>query len=131
MGIIILPFLLVAIIAFITSLVMIISSLTKKDLILKDLYIGLIITLCLYLGIFSLYALSNEAYALGPVFIFPFFMILVPFFLSLALRIVNTSKSYRISYSLLISIISSGILIVVFYKYTFDILETLGIQKYH
>lgn len=32
---------------------------------------------------------------------------------------------------LLIAIIASGILIVVFHKYTFEIIETLGIQQYH
>ncbi len=131
MGIIILPFLLIAIIAFITSIIMIISSLTKKELILKDFYQGFLITVGIYLLIFIVYILSDEAYALGPVFIFPFFMILTPFFISLILRIMNTQKTYRISYSLLISIIISGIFILIFNKFTFGIIEYLEIQQYH
>lgn len=131
MGIIILPFLLIAIIAFITSIIMIISSLTKKELILKDFYQGFLITVGSYLLIFIVYILSDEAYALGPVFIFPFFMILTPFFISLILRIMNTQKTYRISYSLLISIIISGIFILIFNKFTFGIIEYLEIQQYH
>ena len=131
MGIIILPFLLIALIAFITSIIMIISSLTKKELILKDFYQGFLITVGSYLLIFIVYILSDEAYALGPVFIFPFFMILTPFFISLILRIMNTQKTYRISYSLLISIIISGIFILIFNKFTFGIIEYLEIQQYH
>lgn len=131
MGIIILPFLLIAIIAFITSIIMIISSLTKKELILKDFYQGFLITVGSYLLIFVVYIFSDEAYALGPVFIFPFFMILTPFFISLILRIMNTQKTYRISYSLLISIIISGIFILIFNKFTFGIIEYLEIQQYH
>lgn len=131
MGIIILPFLLIAIIVFITSIIMIISSLTKKELILKDFYQGFLITVGIYLLIFIVYRLSDEAYALGPVFIFPFFMILIPFFISLILRIMNTKKTYRISYSLLFSIIISGIFILIFNKFTFGIIEYLEIQQYH
>ncbi len=110
---------------------MIISSLTKKELILKDFYQGFLITVGSYLLIFIVYILSDEAYALGPVFIFPFFMILTPFFISLILRIMNTQKTYRISYSLLISIIISGIFILIFNKFTFGIIEYLEIQQYH
>ncbi|MFT5754677.1 MAG: hypothetical protein ACI924_001915 [Flavobacterium sp.] len=75
--------------------------------------------------------MSNEAYGLGTYFIFPFFMILLPFLISIILKILNKPKTNKISIILLVSIILSGIFIIAFEKYTFGLIEYLEITKYH
>jgi hypothetical protein len=129
MGLILVPYLLIAIITLIIALV--IKSILKKELIFEDIFSGIIITLCIYTLIYINYKMSNEAYGLGTYFIFPFFMILLPFLISIILKILNKPKTNKISIILLVSIILSGIFIIAFEKYTFGLIEYLEITKYH
>jgi hypothetical protein len=131
MGLILVPYLLIAIITLIIALVLVIKSILKKELIFEDIFSGIIITLCIYTLIYINYKMSNEAYGLGTYFIFPFFMILLPFLISIILKILNKPKTNKISIILLVSIILSGIFIIAFEKYTFGLIEYLEITKYH
>jgi hypothetical protein len=131
MGLILVPYLLIAIITLIIALVLVIKSILKKELIFEDIFSGIIITFCIYTLIYINYKMSNEAYGLGTYFIFPFFMILLPFLISIILKILNKPKTNKISIILLVSIILSGIFIIAFEKYTFGLIEYLEITKYH
>lgn len=131
MGIIILPFILIALIAFIISVVILFKSLLKKELNPKNFLIGTITSISIYFLIFMDYKTSESSYALGTYFMFPFFLILIPFTGGIILKIINKPKTIEISNSLFTSVILSGLFMVLFSKYTFGIIEYLGISKHY
>lgn len=119
MGFILFPYLLIAIIVFIVTLVLVIKSIINKKLVFNDFIYGIITTFSIYLLLFFNYKMSDEAYPLGAMFMFPFFMILLPFFVSIILKIKNKPTTVKIANILVISIVLSGILMVIFDQYTF------------
>jgi hypothetical protein len=131
MGIIILPFILIAIIIAIISIVFTIIAAAKKQVEIQTLFFGLLIAGAILGTIVFIYSQQSNAYALGPFFIFPFFMIYVPFFVGILFKIINATQKKEIGADkvLFSSVIFSTILFFLFYSYTFDIIETLGIQK--
>jgi hypothetical protein len=131
MGIILFPYILIAIFVLIIALILAVKSFLKKELIFEDIFLGLITTLCIYILIYINYKISEEAYGLGTYFIFPFFMIFLPFITSFILKLSKKTKTNKISNILLVSVILSGIFIIVFEKYTFGLIEYLELTKYH
>jgi hypothetical protein len=131
MGIILVPYILIAIFVLIIALILAIKSFLKKELIFEDIFLGLITTLCIYTLIYINYKISEESYGLGTYFIFPFFMIFLPLITSFTLKLSKKTKTNKISNILLVSVILSGIFIIVFEKYTFGLIEYLELTKYH
>ncbi|MFD2891375.1 hypothetical protein ACFS5J_05035 [Flavobacterium chuncheonense] len=131
MGIIIVPFLFITLIAFIVAIIFLYKPLVKKEIKPKNFLLGTSITIAIYAMIFLNYKSSENAYALGTFFMFPFFMILIPFVLGMILKIINQPITQAISNSILISVIVSGVFMVVLYKYTFGIIEYLGLIKHY
>jgi hypothetical protein len=131
MGIIIIPFLFITLIAFIVSIIFLYKPLVKKEIKSKNFLLGISITIVIYTLIFLNYKSSLSAYALGTFFMFPFFMILIPFILGMILKIINQPITQILSNSLLISVIVSGVFMVVFNKYTFGIIEYLELIKHY
>uniref|UniRef100_UPI00404B14FE hypothetical protein n=1 Tax=Flavobacterium sp. TaxID=239 RepID=UPI00404B14FE len=129
MGLILFPYLLLAIIVFIMTLVLVIKSIINKKLVFNDFIYGIITTFSIYLLLFFNYKMSDEAYVLGAFFMFPFFMIFLPFFGSIILKVRNKPTTLKIANILVISVMLSGILMVVFNQYTFEIVDYMGIKK--
>ena len=84
---------------------------------------------CIYSVIYYDYSNDYAAYALGAYFLFPFAMVILPFFLGVVLKISNKPLPVLISNSMFVCVISAGIFITVFNHYTFGIVDFLGIQK--
>jgi hypothetical protein len=129
MGIIILPFLVLAFLAFLKSISLIYKSAKVKDIEAENYFFGTLITLIIYFLIYLNYKSNDSAIALGAYFMFPFFMIITPYIIGMSLKNSNEVLKKKLMQILLISVISSSIFIVIFYKYTFGIIELLGLHK--
>lgn len=128
MGIIIFPWLLGAIIICIIALIAMINALIKKEAGAKAVLLGLLLSILIYAGIFIDYKTSESAYGLGTAFYFPFAMIYAPFFIAVVLTVggPKTALARKVLYC---SIIISGLLITIFYKYTLGLVDYLEIPK--
>jgi len=129
MGLVIIPFLFMAFIAFFFAFVMIIKSIVIKDISPKDCLFGIGVSMIIYSILFLDYYLSKSAYALGTYFMFPLFMILLPFTFGIATRYINQMKIRTLSKISLLSVIFSGVFILICNKYTFGIIDYLKITK--
>lgn len=129
MGMILLPFLLMALGAFITSVVFEIHAITKGTLTLYPILFGIIISMCIYALLFRNYKASQSAYALGVYFMFPIYMVILPFVLGMLLKFFPYPFTFFVSNGLFVSVILSGLFMVLFSKYTFGIIDLLGLPK--
>jgi hypothetical protein len=131
MGIIILPFLLVALISFILAAVNLWYAYKKKQLHHKNILFGSILMFGLYAILYVDYRNDFRAWVLGTYFMFPFVMILVPFAIGLILKVVNRPTATLVSNSLFACVVLSTIFMIVFNQFTFGIIDYLGIQKHY
>lgn len=131
MGIIILPFLLGALIAFIVSVVSITQLFLRKELKHVHFLYGFFLAISLYALIVASYAVEKDYWALSPAFRFPLFMFLIPLGIALLIR---NSRNYSlriIAVLLLISIIFSGLYFATSQSLTLKVLEEVGAQWYY
>ncbi len=110
--------------------VFIILKLAKnKEIENESYFFGILITLISYYLIYLNYKSSDTAIALGTYFTFPFFMVLIPYLIGINFKNSKDQKKRKLMQVLMISAISSGLFIIIFYKYTFGITEVLGLKK--
>ena len=129
MGLIILPFLVIAFLAFLKSISIIYRLAKIKEIKKVNYFFGILLTLSLYFLIYLSYKSNDSAYALGAYFMFPFFMIIIPYIIGASYKNSIENKKKKMMQILLISVISSSLFIVIFNKYTFGIIELLGLHK--
>ncbi|WP_129750662.1 hypothetical protein [Flavobacterium beibuense] len=129
MGILIGLFLLACAMVFIAAVIFIITSL--KDT--KPVYflMGLLLSAIIYAALFLDYKFSSRAYGLGSYFMFPFYMILLPFIIGLVTKFSPVKYVKLISIVCFISVMFSGFFILFFNKYTLDIVDWLELPKYY
>lgn len=131
MGLIIYPFLLINIIFVFWAIFYTIKSMSKKQFTISHLLTGIAVTIITYGILYLDYRLSDKAYPLGTYFMFPFFMVSIPFFIGLCARFVSGRIAQFLSMMCLFSSIFSGLFIAIFQKYTFYIIDFLQIPKYY
>jgi hypothetical protein len=136
MGLIIFPFLLAVAGTCIIAIAFIIRAAIKKEIRFGEVCLGLLATLLIYGLVYADYELSTSAYALGAYFMFPFYMVLLPFFTGgLTFIIGATIQSgkkdilRRAANTLFMCAIFSGLFLILFKEYTFGIIDYLGLQK--
>ena len=129
MGIIIIPFLLLSFVSFLITLFVVFKMIKNREIDSENYFLGFLITIILYFIIYFNYKICDSAIALGTYFVFPFFMIGIPFVFGLFLKTTKNMKLKKLMQSLLISVISSSLFIVIFNNYTFGLIETLGLRK--
>jgi hypothetical protein len=128
MGIVLLPFLFLAIRAAVLSGIAVYKAIRSKAITIKHNVLALTITLAIYAALFASYFFSDSAYAFSPYFLFPFFMVLVPYILSAGLR---NNPDYTNTYKVLtLIVLFSTVLLGIFYKYTFGIIQYLKLPVY-
>lgn len=129
MGIILVPFLLIAVSMFVYSAILIVKAFLNKRVLLKDIFPSLIISTVIYLLLFIDYKSSDSAYAFGSYFAFPFYMIFIPFIIGVFTTLIKHKYGLLLSKSCFISVILSGIFIIICNKYTLSLVDYLGILK--
>lgn len=124
------PIVLGAIIIVLRSIYMI--SMQVKDGTFNSINIvfGILIASSIYGLIVLSYLKENESWALSPVFRFPIFMIYLPFLIAFIIRKIPEINLNQVSDPLLISIVISGIFMIIFNSYFFNIIEILGKTKH-
>ncbi|KGO87067.1 hypothetical protein Q765_07595 [Flavobacterium rivuli WB 3.3-2 = DSM 21788] len=130
MGIIIYPFLIMNAILVLISIIMIIKSTLKENIEVKHCIYGFFVSFLIYSVLYIDYKFSTSAYPLGTYFMFPFFMIFIPFIIGLSTRFSKHIIGKWISKVFLYSVIFSGLFIIFFQNYTFYIIDFLGIPKH-
>lgn len=131
MGIIILPFLFVALFLAAASASKLITHFKKKNVGIKEILLGLTVSAVLFGLICLSYILEGSAWALSPAFRIPIFMVFVPFLMHIVLENSKKPKLIRVSIILLISIVLTTILGVVFNDVMFDLVDFLGVGKHY
>lgn len=131
MGIILAPFLLIAIFFVVISIILTIAAASKKQLGIKDAGFGLLISAGILGALVAGYRFRESVWALEPYFVFPFFMVYIPFFIGMLLKIIGLSarKPNGFSSVMLASVVFSSILFFAFYGFTFGIIDTFGLQR--
>ncbi len=131
MGLIILPYILGAIIIFLAALYMIVMQNTADVFNTTNILFGIVLTILIYGAIISRYIYNKKYWGLSPIFIFPFFMIYLPFLIVLLTRSNFGFHSAFVSNSVLISILASGVLITISYNYIFIFLDKFGVKRHY
>lgn len=129
MGLVLFPFFILAFGLLMAALVILAKAAINNTLKTKDVLWGMLISVTIYGLIYWDYASGDEAYALGTYFVFPFFMVMLPFVISWVVKSTYKPYSLPVFHSLLISVVVSAVLMGVGYKYTFGIIEHLGLHK--
>lgn len=129
MGIIILPFLLLAIILLIIAIVLTIRLLINKKVGVKELLLGLTSSLSLFGLILFCFKILGSAWALAPAFIMPLFLIFMPFGFYFLVSISKLEKLDYFSKIMLLSVVFSGISAIVFYDFYFDFFDIIGVKR--
>lgn len=128
MGLLILPFILAAVVITLIAIILTIRLVIKKQIGGKEFLLGIIISLLIYGFIIICYKISGSAWALSPGFIMPICISMIPFGLHFILKSQN-NKSLHLA--LLVSVIVSGIGMIVFYNAYFEFFDYIGIEKIH
>ena len=131
MGIIILPFLFVALFLAAASLSKLITHFKNKNVGIKEILLGLLVSAVLFGLICLSYILEGSAWALSPAFRIPIFMFFVPFLIHVFFENSKKPKGIRVSIILLISIVLTTILGVVFNDVLFNLVDFLGVGKHY
>ena len=132
MGLIILPFLFVALGFSVFALINTIRLLKKKEIGYKEILWGLGISISIFALICLSYIIEGKASGFSPAFRIPIFMIFFPFGLYLLTKINKNQKTIKyIGILVLISIGLTGILAVIFNEFFFSLIDLLGIEKLH
>jgi len=131
MGIIILPIYIGALIIYFFCGKQIMKWHANEALSISTILFGLLISLIILVGVGLSYYFKERVYAFSPVFRFPFVLFYIPGILALILLKSQNLQIENIAKSIVVSIIFSGVLMLIFHKYTFGILEFLEIEKYY
>ena len=131
MGLIILPFLFVALFLAAASISKLITHFKEKNVGIKGIVLGLLVSAVLFGLICLSYILEGSAWALSPAFRVPIFMVFIPFVIHVFLENSKKPKLIRFSIILLISIVLTAILGVVFNDVLFNLFDFLGVGKHY
>ena len=131
MGLIILPFLFVALFLAAASISKLITHFKEKNVGIKEIVLGLLVSAVLFGLICLSYILEGSAWALSPAFRVPIFMVFIPFVIHVFLENSKKPKLIRFSIILLISIVLTAILGVVFNDVLFNLFDFLGVGKHY
>ncbi|WP_266202235.1 hypothetical protein [Pontibacter kalidii] len=131
MGILILPFLLGSLIAFISSAITIAKFATKKKVKLPHLFYGFVLAATLYGAVIGSYAIEKEYWTLSPLFRFPIFMFLIPFGIAVVTKNSQSNSVRTTAIFILISILFSGAYFIAFNNLTIELLDRLGTHGYY
>ena len=131
MGILILPFLLGSLAAFISSAITVAKLVAKKEVKLPYLIYGFVLAATLYGAIIGSFAIEKEYWALSPLFRFPIFMFLIPFGIAVVTKNSQSNAVRTIAASISISILFSGLYFVAFNNLTIELLDRLGTHGYY
>lgn len=131
MGIIILPIYVGALIIYIFCVKQIIKWLDNGVLSIPVILFGLLISLLILVGIGLSYYFKERVHGLSPMFRLPFCLFYIPGIFGFVLMQSQNMQIENIAKSIVVSVIFSGILILIFNKYTFGILDFLKIKKYY
>lgn len=126
MGLLILPFILAAFVITLIAIILTVRLTIKKQIGGKAFFFGVVTSLVFYGFLILCYKISGSAWALSPGFIMPIGLSIIPFGLYLILKSQN-NKSFALT--LLISVMVSGVCMIVFYKAYFDFFDYIGIEK--
>jgi len=130
MGLVILPIYIGALVIYINSIRQVVIWLKNDNLDSATILFGILISLFILFGIGISYYLKKRVYALSPAFRIPFWLIYIPGIIG-HLMISRNIELKNIEQSLFISIIFSGILILIFHKKIFGILDYLKVEQYY
>ena len=131
MGIIILPFLFVALFLAAASVSKLITHFKNKNVGIKEILLGLTVSAVLFGLICLSYILEESAWALSPAFRVPIFMVFVPFLIHVFFENSKKPKGIQVSIILLISIVLTAIFGIVFNEILFGLVDFLGIGKHY
>src|SRR5690606_10057517 len=129
MGIIILPFLFIALILGIISIVKTIKQLRKKQVGPKEVVLGLLTSSAIFGLICLSYIIEGKAWGLSPAFRIPVYMVFIPFFVQLFTEKSKNSNWAYISKIILTSVAITTILGIIFNDLLFNLIDYLGIEK--
>lgn len=131
MGIIILPFLVVALVLGIISAVKAINQFRIGQVGLKELFLGLITSGVIFGLICLSYIIEGQAWGLSPAFRIPIFMVFIPFVVHISTANSKNSKVAYVSKIILVSVSMSTILGIIFNDLLFDLIDYLKIEKHY
>ena len=126
MGLLILPFILIAFVIYTISLVLSIKRIVKRQIGIKDFLLGILAAVTFYGIILICYKIAGSAWALSTGFIMPICLFIIPFSIYL---ITKSRENKLLSSILLISIVVSGCFSILFYDAYFDFFDYLGVEK--
>ncbi|GAB3532981.1 hypothetical protein GCM10027443_17580 [Pontibacter brevis] len=131
MGMLILPFILGSLIAFVASAITIAKLVAKKEVKLPYPIYGFMLAATLYGAVIGSYAIEKEYWALSPLFRFPIFMFLIPFGIAVVTKSSQSKALRTTAILLLISILFSGLYFAAFNNLTFELLDKLGAHGHY
>lgn len=131
MGIIILPFLLVALGLSVFAIIHTVRLLRNKVINLKEIIFGLGISVSIFGLICLSYIIEGRAWGLSPAFRIPIFMFFIPFGFYILTKTSNNQKLKYLATLALVSIGLTGILGVIFNDLFFGLIDILGIEKHY
>lgn len=131
MGLIILPFLLIALGLSVFAIIHTVRLLMNKSIGFKEIIFGLIISIAIFGLICLSYLIEGRAWELSPAFRIPIFMVFLPFGFYLLTKMSNSQKLKYFAVLILISIALTGILGVIFNNLLFGLVDVLGIERYY
>ncbi len=131
MGIIIYLFLILSIIISIIDLIFNIFLILKKGFNFKELVLGFILATVIYLILYIYFITVESVYVFSCYFMFPLFMIFLPFVFSVLFSILNLKFKFSVSIILNYSIMFSSIFILKFKNYSIEIVNFLSLNKYY
>jgi len=134
MGLILGPIFLGAIIIVGISVFMISTQITAGTFHSVNIIYGILVVLISYGLIVKSYLAKEESWGLNPFFKFPLYMIYVPFLIVITVMGLNHFLELNdilshISDTMLISVVFSAVLMLLFNKYFFNIIEKIGSKK--
>lgn len=129
MGLIIIPIFLLAGIISIIAIVVAIKLLINKKIGVKELFLGLLSSLSIFGVILIIYKILGSAWALGPAFVVPTFLIFLPFGFYFFTWIAKIEKLEYFSKIILLSTAFSGILAVTLFDFYFNFFDIIGVEQ--
>lgn len=127
MGLIIISLWIIAFIMFIVSMVNLYKEVLKTKINLKVLVIGLFLSILLISSHLIYWKIDGKVFALIPSIIFPLTCIILP--TSLYPLVKNIHE--KISSIILVSILISGIILILLNQYLFNISDLLNIKNHY
>jgi hypothetical protein len=131
MGLILIPYLLInaviGIIYLIKGIKMLMSNAISKEIIISGIASSLVL-----IGMIVLYLyFQKRVYAFKPIFMFPFYTIIIPFLLLFINKMIDNESLRNISTIAVFCIATSFIIISIALFARFDIIKFLGVEKYY